>query len=69
MTVTTESDKEFYADPISRADISDAIALAGETGQTSTPWKLVSGWTPVTLDELREARKLGLELKGSIVEV
>lgn len=74
ITVTTTSGKVFYADPISRTDISDAISLANETSQTSTTWKLAepidgSKLAIVTLDELKEARALGLQAKASIIGV
>ena len=67
VTVTTISGKEFYGDAESRVDISDAIAIAYREGQTSTMWKLVSGWTSVTVSELEEAQKLSLEAKGTII--
>ena len=67
VTVTTTSGKEFYGDAESRVDISDAIAIAYREGQTSTMWKLVSGWTSVTVSELEEAQKLSLEAKGTII--
>ena len=72
LTVTTTSGKVFYADPISRTDLADAIAIAQSTGQTTTIWKLaeaVNGtkWSEVTLAELEEARHLGLQAKGTII--
>ena len=67
VTVTTTSGKEFYADPLSRVDIADAVQVAINSGLTSTSWKLVSGWTTVTLDEMKEAQRLGLEAKGAII--
>ena len=74
LTVTTSSGKVFYGDPVSRSDLTDAIALAEELGQTSTTWKLAeelngSKIAQVTLEELKEARKLALQAKGQIVGV
>ena len=71
-TVTISTNKVFYVDPISRADLTDAIAIALETGATETTWKLAeefdgSKWALVTLAELQEARKLGLQYKGSLL--
>ena len=71
-TVTISTGKTFYVDPVSRADIADAINIAVETGQSSTIWKLaepINGtkFASVTLSEMREARLLGLQLKGSLV--
>lgn len=65
--VTTTSGKTFYADPISRTDLSDAISIATETSQTSKEWKLKTGWEIVTLEEMKEARELGLMRKGEII--
>ncbi len=66
--VTVSTGKEFYADPISRADLTDAIAIALETAQSSTTWKLpVVGWTLVTLAEMQEARLRGLQAKGGLI--
>jgi|GEM_PF-6057033 len=65
--VTTISGKTFYADPISRTDLSDAISIAAETNQTSKEWKLKTGWEIVTLEEMKEARELGLMRKGEII--
>ena len=67
ITVTTASGKEFYADPLSRVDIADAVQIAIDSNLTSTSWKLVSGWAIVTLDEMKEAQRLGLEAKGAII--
>ena len=69
IVVTTSSGKQFYADPISRGDLSDAISIAQETGETSTIWKLKTGLDTVTLEEMQEARRLGLAEKGQIVGV
>ncbi len=70
--VTISTGKKFYVDPISRADITDAIAIGLETGQTSTTWKLaeeINGtkWNLVTISEMKEARMLGLQIKGQII--
>jgi hypothetical protein len=67
--VTTTTGKQFYGDGISRVDISDAIAIAEDTAQTSTTWKLATGLALVTLDELKEARMLSLQAKGAIIGV
>lgn len=72
LRVTTGLGKVFYADPTSRVDIGDAIGTAEAEGIASTVWKLAeefegSRYAVVTLDELKEARKLALEAKGSIV--
>lgn len=67
--VTVTSGKQFYADPESRADLADAIDEAVELGKTSTLWKLPTGWETVTLDEIKEARRLGLQEKGRIVGI
>lgn len=67
--VTISSGKEFYADSESRQDISDAISLSAEIGQTVAMWKLPTGIEEVTVDELKEARMLGLSAKGSIVGI
>jgi hypothetical protein len=67
-TVTTASGKVFYVDPASRIDINDAIGIAIEDNLTTTMWKLVSGWEEVALDELKEARKLALTNKATIVQ-
>ncbi|WP_373002165.1 hypothetical protein [Sulfurimonas sp.] len=70
MTVTTESNKTFYADPQSRNDISEAIGIAQYKNMTETSWKLAKGQEPriqiVTLDELEEVRYLALTKYGSI---
>ena len=70
--VTISTGKVFYVDPVSRADIADAINIAVEVGQTTTIWKLaepINGtkFSNVSLSEMREARLLGLQLKGSLV--
>lgn len=74
LMVTTKSGKVFYADPISRSDMSDAIAIATAKNITSTTWKLavpVNGSKFVTVDisELEEARELSLVEKGKIIGV
>jgi len=65
--VTTSTGKSFYCDPVSRTDISDAIALSVETGQTTIDWKLSTGWENVSLSDMREARILGLQAKANII--
>ena len=72
LTVTTTNGKVFYADKDSRADINEAINIAEDEGQTSTFWKLAEEFdgskiVEVTLDELKEVRKLALEEKGKLV--
>jgi len=72
--VTISTGKKFYVDPVSRADIADAINIAIDTNQTSTIWKLAEAidgtkLVTVSLDELKEARLLGLQYKGSLVGV
>lgn len=72
--VTTASGKVFYGDPVSRTDLSDAISLAEELGQTQTEWKLAEEFegnkiAVITLDELKEARLLSLQAKSSIIGV
>lgn len=74
IVVATSSGKKFYGDPISRSDISDAIALSEETGVTTTLWKLAESVgdariVEVTVDELREARTLSLQAKANIIGV
>jgi len=74
LTVTTVGGKVFYADSDSRIDLSDAISLAEETSQNSTLWKLAEEFEgnriiSVTLDELKEARKLALEAKASLIGI
>ena len=67
--VTVSTGKEFYADPESRTDLSDAISIMQEQGLTSYLWKTTSSVTTVTLAEMVEARRLGLVAKGSLVGV
>ena len=72
LTVTTESGKVFYADPISRSDLTDAILLGQSAGITETAWKLAeeyngSRYALVTVTELAEAAMLALQTKGEIV--
>lgn len=74
LTITTSLGKVFYADPKSRGDLADAIALANEENKTKALWKLAEPFkgkrvVEVKLSELKEARKLALEAKGSIVGV
>ena len=67
IVVTTSSGKEFYADPISRTDLADAISIANESGETTVLWKLATGWEEVTLEEMKEARLLGLQEKAKVI--
>ena len=62
----------FYADPESRADLSDAILEAQEAGLQDTyeqEWKTKDGIKNVTLAQIKTARRKGLEEKGNIVGV
>lgn len=72
LTVTTQSGKVFYADKESRSDINEAINIAEDEGQISTFWKLAEEFegnriVEITLDELKEVRKLALVKKGQLV--
>jgi len=67
--VTTSTDKTFYADPESRTDLSDAISIMKEQNINEYLWKTANGLMVVTLDEMIEARTLGLLKKGEIVGV
>ena len=67
IVVTTTSGKSFYADPISRTDLADAISIANESGETTVLWKLATGWEEVTLEEMKEARLLGLQEKAKVI--
>ena len=74
MKVRTQSGKLFYVDDNSRMDINDAINLAVDTGVATTIWKLAeevngSKLVEVSVDELKEARKLALEEKAKIIGV
>lgn len=72
--VITASGKVFYGDPISRADIGDAIKLGENRGQTTTFWKLAEEFNgekivEVTIEELSEALELSLTEKARIIGV
>jgi len=67
IVVTTSSGKSFYADPISRTDLADAISIADESNETAVLWKLATGWEQVTLEEMKEARLLGLQEKAKVI--
>jgi len=67
ITVTTESGLTFYADPESRTDLSDAISIMVDNGITEYLWKTVDGIKQVTLNDMKEARQLGLLEKGKLV--
>jgi cell division protein FtsI/penicillin-binding protein 2 len=74
LKVTISTGKVFYADPISRADISDAVKLSEILGTTETQWKLAEEYdeqkiVTVTINELQEALMLGLQHKASIIGV
>ena len=67
-----DNETRFYANSQSRSDISDAISLAEEMGATSestTTWKTPDGFKTVTLSQLKQAKRLGLEAKASIIGV
>lgn len=70
--VTLEDGTRFYADPTSRTDLNDCIQIATEQGADDTAqimWKTPDGIKLVTIGQLREARKLGLEEKANIIGV
>jgi hypothetical protein len=72
--VRTTTGKLFYGDEKSRVDISDAISLSAEYNVTTTIWKLAeefdgSKLVVVTIDELKEARRLALEEKAKIIGI
>ena len=74
MKVRTQSGKLFYVDENSRVDINDAINLAADSEATHTIWKLAeeingSKLVEVSVDELKEARKLALEEKARVIGV
>lgn len=64
--ITTTSGIRFYADDISRNDLSNAILLSSVDTDT-TMWKTPDGLKLVTVLDIREALRLGLEEKGRIV--
>lgn len=67
-----DNETRFYANSQSRSDISDAISLAEEMGATSestTTWKTPDGLKTVTLAQLKQAKRLGLEAKANIIGV
>ena len=70
--VTLEDGTRFYANGTSRSDMSDTISLAVELGATSesiNEWKTPDGLAQVTLSQLKEAVRLGLEAKATIIGV
>jgi len=67
--VITSSGKTFYADPESRTDLSDAISIMTKENISEYMWKTVNGFELVTIDEMIEARALGLKQKGTIIGV
>jgi len=69
ITVTTESGNVFYADPESRADLSDAIAIMTDQGLDKYLWKTANGVLEVSIDDMIEARAKGLLEKGRIIGV
>lgn len=68
LTVTID-DKIFYADPNSRADISEAVNVAEEEGLTETNWKCKNGIKTVTISELKKVRMLALQKKAEIIGI
>jgi len=74
LKVTTKSGKIFYADTGSRLDISTAIEMSNHSNVTTTLWKLaepINGKkiVNVTIEELKEAQRLALMAKGSLIGV
>ena len=74
LKVTISNGKVFYADPISRVDISNAIDVANKKNLTETQWKLAepidgSQIVTVTLDELEEALEKALLRKAEIIGI
>lgn len=67
IVVATTTGKKFYADPTSRTDLTDAISIADESSETTVLWKLATGWEEVTLEEMKEARLLGLQEKAKVI--
>lgn len=64
--VTTTSGIRFYADDTSRNDLSNAMLLSSADTDT-TLWKTPDGVKLVTVLDIKEALRLGLEEKGRIV--
>jgi hypothetical protein len=72
--VEASNGMKFYADPTSRIDMSDAIAIALDEGLTETTWKLAEEYNGskiqvVQLDTLKEARRLAIEYKGAVIGI
>ena len=73
--VTISTGKKFYVDAESKTDIIGALAegiLIGAPLETEVDWKLAeaidgSQWAKVTMFELQEASKLGLQFKGGVI--
>ena len=70
--IQVSSGKWFYVDPVSRADIADAINIGIDNNIIEQVWKLAepingSKYVLVTMDEMKEARYLGLQYKGALV--
>jgi hypothetical protein len=64
--VTTTSGIRFYADDVSRNDLSNVLLVANSDADT-TIWKTPDGWKLVTVADVKEALRLGLEEKGRII--
>lgn len=74
LTITVTSGKVFYADPESRQDISDAIALSTANGLTETQWKLSEEFDGeriviVSIEELQEVLHKALLHKAGLVGI
>ena len=67
--VVVTSGIEFYADPESRTDLSDAISIMNEQSLSEYSWKTTTGIQIVSLVDMVEARTLGLIAKGNLVGV
>ena len=72
MTTVSSAGNEFYTNPESRLDISDAVTEAmcqGADDLYETDWKMVGGVVKVTIGELKEVKSLALRQKAAIVGV
>lgn len=74
LNVTTTSGKVFYADLESRVDLEVAVQRLLDNNITETKWKLaepIDGKKEqtVTIEELKEASKLALFKKGSLIGI
>jgi len=74
MKITTSSGNVFYADPISRQDIMEAIVISSVIDVDETEWKLAeesngSKIVVVKIDELKEVLLLALKAKAGLVGI